>query len=99
MSWATDPSVIPFGTTLYAKDWDGKVVASAGDVAGRTLDGCFRADDRGSKIKGTHVDIFAGSKAMQKALEGIFPSVPDPYNPWMGVALHHKKCDYLKASP
>lgn len=99
VSWATDPTVIEFGTTLYARDWDGKVLPSAGGVAGATLDGCFRADDTGSKIKGTHVDIFAGSKAMQKALEGIFPSVPDPYAPWMRVELHHKKCDYLKAGP
>lgn len=98
-SWATDPTFIPLGTTLYAEAWDGKVLPAAGGVPARTHDGCFRADDTGSKIKGSHVDIFAGSKQMQRHLEGLFPSVPEPYVPRMSVQLHHKKCDHLKASP
>lgn len=97
VSWATDKTVIPLGTTIYAPDWDGRTVAAAGGVPTMTLDGCFRADDTGDKIKGTHVDIFAGSKAMQLALEGVFRSVPEPYTPWMHVMLRHPKCRYLAA--
>jgi hypothetical protein len=47
LSIATDLSVIPRGTTVYVPQ-----------LAGSPAHGCFRADDTGGAIIGTHIDVF-----------------------------------------
>ena len=44
------------------------------DVDGRPHDGCFVAEDRGSKIKGKHIDFFAGTAATGDAWNRAVPS-------------------------
>lgn len=95
-SWATDPTTIDSGTTIFAPDFAGKLVPTSGGVDGKTLDGCFRADDKGDAIEGYHVDIFAGSVAMERELQKIVRSTPPPYTPWMTVQLNHPKCERLR---
>jgi 3D (Asp-Asp-Asp) domain-containing protein len=71
-SLAVDKSVLPLGTVLYLKEWDGVTVPKVGTLGGFVHDGCFRADDVGGAINGYHFDFFAGSHAMWKKLETIF---------------------------
>ena len=73
-SWATDTSLIPFGTVLYVEEWDGLELPNPDGLGGYAHDGCFRADDVGGAINNYHVDIFAGSRAMWQALETVFPT-------------------------
>ncbi len=54
---AVDSDIIPLGTKLYLLEYDG-VPRSSG---GAPHDGCFIAEDRGMKVKGMHIDIFAGN--------------------------------------
>ena len=74
VSWATDPAVIPSRTVVYAPEWDGVAIPRVGELGGFTHDGCFRADDVGGAIDGDHVDIFVGTAAMWRALEGVRPT-------------------------
>ncbi|HEY8078577.1 MAG TPA: 3D domain-containing protein, partial [Labilithrix sp.] len=60
---AADTSVLPMGSVLYIPELDGD-----------GLDGCFVVEDRGSRVKGEHVDIFTGSRESTKALEARVPS-------------------------
>lgn len=73
-SWAVDNSFLPFGTVLYAEEWDGVAIPSIDGLGGFTHDGCFRADDVGGAIRDNHFDFFAGTADMWRALEGIFPT-------------------------
>ncbi len=73
-SWAVDTSVITHGTILYVEEWDGLNLPAVDGLGGAPHDGCFRADDVGGGITGKHVDIFAGTKAMWRELEKIFPT-------------------------
>jgi len=66
---AVDPAVIPLGTVLYVPEMNGMR-----DVDGRPHDGCFVAEDRGSKIKGKHIDFFAGTAATGDAWNRAVPS-------------------------
>jgi 3D (Asp-Asp-Asp) domain-containing protein len=70
-SWAVDNKRVPHGTRLYAERWDGVTIPSVDGLGGFVHDGCFRADDVGTSIRGDHVDIFAGTRAMWLALEKL----------------------------
>ena len=70
-SIATDPGLLPFGTQVYIKEFDGAVIPSHDGLGGFVHDGCFRADDVGTAIEGAHIDIFAGSESVWQALEAV----------------------------
>lgn len=76
-SIATDPSLLPFGTHVYIKEFDGAAIPAHGELGGFIHDGCFRADDVGTAIEGTHIDIFAGSEPIWQAIEGIVKTHDD----------------------
>jgi 3D (Asp-Asp-Asp) domain-containing protein len=60
---AVDPALIPLGTVLYIPAWRGGHWPD-----GTVRDGCFRAADSGSAIRGRHVDLFAGRPEWAQAL-------------------------------
>jgi 3D (Asp-Asp-Asp) domain-containing protein len=70
VSIAVDPTVIPLGTALYLAELDGLV------PPGRTepLTGCVSADDVGGAIKGTHIDLFVGTRQRWRAWERLLPT-------------------------
>ncbi|PRP96087.1 3D domain-containing protein [Enhygromyxa salina] len=68
LSIATDTSVLPFGTSVYAPGLDGVALPD-----GRTHDGCLRAADVGGGIEGTHVDWFVGLKGNYRQLDANVP--------------------------
>jgi 3D (Asp-Asp-Asp) domain-containing protein len=67
---AVDSSVIPLGTTIYIAEFDG-VPRGPG---GSPHDGCFVAEDRGLRVVGEHVDVFAGNPKMTAHLNQAVPS-------------------------
>lgn len=68
---AVDSSIIPLGTPLYIPEYDGV----ARDAAGTARhDGCFVAEDRGLAVKGEHVDIFTGYRAITQLWNRLVPS-------------------------
>lgn len=73
-SIAVDPSVIPWGSTVYIQEFDGLQIPSIGGVGGFTHDGIFRAEDSGGGIHGNHIDIYAGPNAMYRWLESRIPT-------------------------
>jgi len=73
-SLAVDPTLLSLGSTLYLADWDGFQIPPVGQLGGFVHDGCFRADDVGGWVEGDHVDLFSGTRAMRRALEGDFPT-------------------------
>jgi 3D (Asp-Asp-Asp) domain-containing protein len=73
-SIAVDNAIIPYGTPLYVKEWDGVAVPSVDGLGGFVHDGHFRADDVGNGIRGLHLDFFVGTPGMRRKLEEIFPS-------------------------
>lgn len=68
-SIAVDPSVIPLGSTVYIRQFDGVRIPSIDGIGGFRHDGCFRAEDTGGAIQGVHIDIFAGTRSMMHWLE------------------------------
>jgi len=66
---AVDPTEIPLGTVLYVPEMNG-----LRDLDGNAHDGCFIAEDRGSKIKGKHLDFFVGSAATGDSWNRAVPS-------------------------
>jgi 3D (Asp-Asp-Asp) domain-containing protein len=68
---AVDTSVVPLGTWVYIPEYDG-VQRSPGSTARH--DGCFVAQDRGMKVVGEHVDIFAGNPRITEHLNQLVPS-------------------------
>lgn len=73
-SIATDPSVIPTGSCVYVPSWDGLQVPQVGNLGGFAHDGYFVADDVGGYINGNHVDIFVGTRAMERAMDAMVPT-------------------------
>jgi hypothetical protein len=88
VSWATDTTKIASGTILYAPAWDG-VVVNGVDGSAQTLDGCFRSDDVGQMINATHIDFFAGTRAVYEQLNAVHPTQSTD---WMWAQLNHPKC-------
>ena len=62
-SVAADTTVLPMGTVIYVPELDGE-----------GSDGCFVVEDRGSKVKGQHVDFFTGDPSQTKLLNARVPS-------------------------
>lgn len=73
-SIAVDPTVIPWGSRVHIREFDGLQVPAIGGVGGFTHDGWFRAEDSGGAIRGDHVDIFAGPTAMYRWLDRRIPT-------------------------
>lgn len=70
-SVAVDSDVIPLGTALFIPELEGAPTKEDGSGS---HDGCFVAEDRGSRVKGEHLDVFSGSEAMTKVLNKRVPS-------------------------
>ncbi|GAC1394148.1 MAG: hypothetical protein NVSMB47_02690 [Polyangiales bacterium] len=64
-SIAVDPSVIPLGTRVYAKELAGKTMPD-----GTIHDGWLVADDTGGAILGEHIDFFVQDRAAYHAIDG-----------------------------
>ena len=67
---AVDSTEIPLGTWVYIPKFDGV----ARRPNGPPHDGCFKAEDRGLKVKGQHVDIFTGRSQITAHLNQQVPS-------------------------
>jgi 3D (Asp-Asp-Asp) domain-containing protein len=65
---AADTSLLPMGTMVYISVFDGVPLAD-----GSTHDGCFQVQDRGSKVKGAHLDVFTGNKEGTAAFREVVP--------------------------
>lgn len=70
LSIATDTSVLPYGTWVYAPDFDGVPLPGSAGVH----DGCLRADDVGGGINGLHIDFFAATEGNYQELVGQVPA-------------------------
>jgi 3D (Asp-Asp-Asp) domain-containing protein len=79
---AVDSSVIPLGTVLFIPDFVG---ISRPD--GSPHDGCFIAEDRGTKVVGKHVDIFTGDPELTARWNKLVPS-----NQGVRVRLGDARC-------
>lgn len=81
---AVDSNVIPLGTPLYIPEYDG-MPRDATHTAYH--DGCFIAQDRGSRIKNKHVDVFTGHESITKLWNRLLPS-----NEGVTVVLESPRC-------
>jgi len=81
---AADTRVLPLGTRIYVAAFDG-IARAAGST--ERLDGCFVVEDRGVRIQGTHIDVFAGDEASTAYLNTVVPS-----NVGVSVAVEVPKC-------
>lgn len=86
---AVDSDVIPLGSTLYIPDFEGLLKPN-----GSAHDGCFLAEDRGSKVVGTHIDVFTGDPATTKVWNQAVPS-----NVGVRVEIDAPRCAHVKSSP
>jgi 3D (Asp-Asp-Asp) domain-containing protein len=68
---AVDDTLVPMGTAVYIPEFDGLPIDR-----GKTAfhDGCFIAQDRGLRVKGTHVDVFTGQAAITDLWNHLVPS-------------------------
>lgn len=66
---AVDPMVIPLGTSLFIPEFEGLPRPD-----GSRHDGCFVAEDRGIKIVGRRIDVFAGEPEARLSWEALVPS-------------------------
>ena len=67
---AVDAAVVDLGTPLYVPAFAG----IAPEEGASPLDGCFRAEDRGIRVRGNHVDVFTGDPRVTARLNGLVPS-------------------------
>lgn len=65
-SIAVDPKRLQLGRWYYAPELDGVTLPAPN--AGERHDGCLRADDKGSGVKGDAIDLFVGDPAAMKPL-------------------------------
>ncbi len=80
---AADTSVLPIGTSVYIPEYEGMPT----DDQGTRHDGCFLVQDRGTKVKGKHVDVFTGQEAVTRIWNSLVPS-----NQGVTVVLDSPKC-------
>lgn len=83
---AVDPGVIPVGSVLFVPAWRGGRWPD-----GSARDGCFRAEDSGSGIRGRHVDLFSGKPEWAERLQGEGLKQ-------VRVYAHSPLCRHLKSS-
>lgn len=83
---AVDTSVIPMGSVVYIPEYEGLKRPD-----GTKHDGCFVAEDRGSKVVGRHIDLFTGDPALTKVWNQLVPS-----NGGVHVEIAAPRCDHLK---
>ncbi|MBM4358854.1 MAG: hypothetical protein FJ096_12185 [Deltaproteobacteria bacterium] len=81
---AVDDS-IPLGTVLYVPEMNG-----LRDLEGKPHDGCFVAEDRGSKVKGRQIDFFVGRAEAGEVWNRAVPS-----NRGVHVVLGASQCAAL----
>jgi hypothetical protein len=81
---AVDSSVIPMESAVYIPEYDGIAVDPDGTAR---HDGCFIAQDRGSRIQGKHVDIFTGHGITTQLWNKLVPS-----NRGVTVVLDSPRC-------
>jgi 3D (Asp-Asp-Asp) domain-containing protein len=67
-SVAVDPGLVAAGSVLFIPEWRGGRWPD-----GSPRDGCFRAEDSGSGVRGRHVDLFAGKPTWAEALQASGP--------------------------
>lgn len=65
---AADGDLLPLGTVVYIPVFDGLTLADGG-----VHDGCFVVQDRGSKVKGEHLDVFTGDKEGTARFREVVP--------------------------
>ncbi|MFO0546958.1 MAG: 3D domain-containing protein [Polyangiaceae bacterium] len=83
---AVDDKVIPLGSVVYIPEYAGLPRPDGGQH-----DGCFIAEDRGSKVTGYHVDLFTGNPATTRSWNDLVPS-----NTGVHVEIDAPRCAYLK---
>jgi 3D (Asp-Asp-Asp) domain-containing protein len=66
---AIDPSVIPLGSKVFIPELIGIPRPD-----GSTHDGCFVAEDRGLRVVGRHIDVFAGDIETMRRWNAIVPT-------------------------
>jgi 3D (Asp-Asp-Asp) domain-containing protein len=81
---AVDSDVIPLETPLYIPEYEGLPVDASKQAY---HDGCFIAQDRGSQVKGEHVDIFTGEPAITRLWNRLVPT-----NKGVTVVKNSPKC-------
>ena len=79
---AIDPAVIPLGSVIFIPEMVGLPRAD-----GTPHDGCFAAEDRGSRVIGNHVDVFTGDPAMTSVWNARVPS-----NQGVHVRVNDPRC-------
>ena len=67
-SVAVDPGLVMVGSVLFIPEWRGGRWPD-----GSPRDGCFRAEDSGSGVRGRHVDLFAGKPGWAELLQQSGP--------------------------
>lgn len=89
VSVAVDSAIIALNTPIYIPAYVGIELPD-----GREHDGCFLAQDRGSGVRGRHVDVFAGTPAMTRRYNRMVPS-----NRGVRVFTGVARCEALRPPP
>lgn len=79
---AVDSSVIPLGTPVFVAEFVGLPRPD-----GSKHDGCFLAEDRGTRVIGKQIDVFTGDPAVTAAWNKLLPS-----NKGVRVSLNDARC-------
>lgn len=79
---AVDSAIIPLGTAVYVADFVGMPRPD-----GTKHDGCFVAEDRGTRVIGRQIDVFTGDPAVTVQWNKLVPS-----NKGVRVSLNDAKC-------
>lgn len=88
-SVAVDDSVIAMQSVLYVPEFDGLPLDTKQSAF---HDGCLIAEDRGLKVKGQHIDVFTGRRAVTQLWNRLVPS-----NQGVTVVLESPKCSSSRA--
>lgn len=79
---AVDSDIIPLGTVIYVPEFDGIAKPD-----GAMHDGCFIAEDRGIRVVGRHIDVFAGESSNTAWMNKKVPS-----NKGVSVIANDPRC-------